>query len=107
MEIIALFLLYCIAQKPEFHKSIQPLMSELKNSEEVLRFIKDLSSFADLFTQNKKTDCPTSPNSPPPSSASQSAQNEKCDHEKPQSQTKGIADDFIEKFLSSYLRKKS
>ena len=96
MEILLLLCLYFLTQKPDFNVTIQPLLSELKNSEELLRFLKDLSSFADLLGKKPKE----KEKAPPCKEA------EKGEHkEKPQSQASGIADGFIEKFLSDYLNR--
>lgn len=50
MEILMLILLYYLSQNPDFPESVRPLMGQLKNSEEMLKFINDLSRFSDLFS---------------------------------------------------------
>jgi hypothetical protein len=90
MEILMLVLLYYLSQNPDFSESIRPLMAKLKNSEQMLSFLKDLSNFTQTFStfqQGKKDD-------PPP----------KEEKENPQSPTSGIADEFIQNILDNYLK---
>ena len=85
-----LVLLYYLSQNPDFSESIRPLMAKLKNSEQMLSFLKDLSNFTQTFStfqQNKK-------DPPPP----------KEEKENPQSPTSGIADEFIQNILDNYLK---
>ncbi len=93
MEILILVLLYYLSQNPDFSDSVRPLMEKLKNSEQMLTFLKDLSNFTKTFSgfqcaEKRETPCQTN--------------NEK---EKPQSPTEGIADEFIQSILDSYLKK--
>lgn len=55
MEIMMLILLYYLSQNPDFPESVKPLMGKLKNSEEMLKFLNDLSRFSEMFAlfQNK------------------------------------------------------
>ena len=99
MEIITLILLYYLSQKPEFAESVKPLMSQLKNSEQILSFLNDLSHFSEAFTGKN--------------SVSQKQEQQPCNEEKkeqpkekPQSPTSGIADEFIQQILEGYLSKK-
>ena len=85
MELLALILLYLLTQNPEFSQKLQPILEQLKNSENALRFLKDFSAFSGG----------TAKKDPP-------KQEEK---EKPQSPTKGIADEFIETLLNEYLKR--
>ncbi len=87
-----LVLLYYLSQNENFAKSVKPLMCKIKDSEEMLRFLNDLSK----FTQTFSTFQPTEKTQP------------KCEEEKktPQSPTQGIADTFIQNILDSYLKKK-
>ena len=96
MEILILVLLYYLSQNPDFSDSVRPLMEQLKNSEQMLNFLKDLSNFTKTFS-TFKTDCHTqeAENATPPP---------KKDKEKPQSPTEGIADEFIQNILNSYLK---
>ena len=68
-------------------------MEKLKNSEQMLNFLKDLSNFTKTFSglrcdEKKEEPCQT-----------------KDAKEKPQSPTVGIADEFIQSILDSYLKK--
>ena len=80
MELLALLFLYLITQNPDFPKKIQPVLEKLKSSEEALKFLKDLSAFSGSNAKEVK-------------------------QEKPQSPTKGIADELIEKMLNEYLKR--
>lgn len=91
-----LVLLYYLSQNPDFSESVKPLMNQIKDSEQMLNFLKDLSKFSQTFSCTQ-TEQPTPPKKDPPQ--------EKCeDKEKPQSPTKGIADEFIQNILESYLK---
>lgn len=92
MEILALLFLYLLSQNPDFPQKVQPIMNELKNSEEMLRFMKDLSSLSELFCGVKKE--PPAPKEPPP-----------CEEKNSQSPTRPIANDYIEKCLRDYFKK--
>lgn len=99
MEIFILVLLYHLSQNPDFSKSVKPLMDELKNSEQMLAFLKDLSSFSDLFSTFKQEPCKEE-------RKEEKKETEGADDKKnPQSPTKGIADEFIQNILNSYLKK--
>jgi hypothetical protein len=70
-------------------------MTKLKNSEQMLNFLKDLSTFTQTFNtfqQPKKEDCETE-------------EKPKQEKENPQSPTSGIADEFIQNILDNYLKK--
>ncbi len=94
-----LVLLYYLSQNPDFSESVKPLMSKLKDSEQMLRFLKDLSAFTQTFS-SLKTD-PTKTDGAP-KAPDQDPQKQK---ETPQSPTAGIADEFIQNILESYLKK--
>ncbi len=96
MEILMLVLLYYLSQNADFAESVKPLMSKIKDSEQMLRFLNDLSNFTNTFS-TLKTEQPKGnrPESPP-----------KKDEKTPQSPTAGIADEFIQNILDSYLKKK-
>ena len=98
MEILILVLLYYLSQNPEFSKSVKPLMDELKNSEQMLSFLNDLSSFSDLFSTFKQEPCQRK---------TEEVKKEKEHEKNPQSPTQGIADEFIQNILDSYLKKTS
>ena len=105
-----LVLLYCLSQNPKFSESLKPLMGQLKNSEQMLSFLNDLSRFTQTFSTLNGKPCP------PP----KTEKDEKCEPQKenkenqencttkkeqPQSPTAGIADDFIQQILEGYLKK--
>lgn len=95
MEILILVLLYYLSQNPDFHEKLKPLASQLKNSEQMLSFLKDLSKFAEVFGAAKGNDGEVKEKPSPP----------KEEKKEPQSPTSGIADDFIQQILEGYLKK--
>ena len=118
MEILILVLFYYLSQNPDFSKSVQPLMEKLKDSEQMLNFLKDLSSFTQAFSsfnpstgstgaESPKKDCNEKEKKAEPcaSEAHQNHQNPKTQEKNPQSPTQGIADEFIQNILESYLNK--
>ena len=96
MEILILVLLYYLSQNPDFSESVRPLMEKLKNSEQMLNFLKDLSTFTQTFNTFQRED---KQDKSPPSPDKNSEKKEN-----PQSPTQGIADDFIPSILNSYLQ---
>ena len=105
MELIALVLLYYLSQNPDFAESAKPLMSKLKNSEQMLNFLNDLANFSKTFnafqSQSGKADGKEPPKNQPAEPCEEKTEKEK----RPQSPTSGIADEFIEQILESYLKK--
>lgn len=101
MEIFILVLFYYLTQNPNFAESVKPLMSQIKDSEQMLAFLNDLSKFSKAFgaAQNASSEPTSAP--PPPKSP------HKEDKKNPQSPTAGIADEFIQTILDSYLKKES
>ena len=97
MEIFILVLLYYLSQNPNFAESVKPIMAKLKDSEQMLSFLKDLSNFSKVFGGA----APEHPE-PPPKKEAEKEQKEKD----PPSPTKGIADEFIQNILDSYLKQK-
>ncbi|MFR1982606.1 MAG: hypothetical protein ACLS4Z_01930 [Christensenellaceae bacterium] len=110
MEIMMLMLLYFLAQNPDFPESVKPLMGKLKNSEEMLKFLNDLSRFSEMFSlfqkQGKEKDKTPPPPPPPKGEKAEPAAPPPPEKEKPQSPTSGIADEFIEQCLERYFKKK-
>lgn len=110
MEIMMLMLLYFLAQNPDFPESVKPLMGKLKNSEEMLKFLNDLSRFSEMFSlfqkQGKEKDKTPPPPPPPKGEKAEPAAPPPEEKEKPQSPTSGIADEFIEQCLERYFKKK-
>lgn len=105
MEILILVLLYYLSQNPDFSESVKPLMAKLKDSEQMLGFLKDLSKFTQAFSGFQ-----TNPKDPPaekPPSKEEKEPDRKQEKEKPQSPTEGIADEFIQNILDSYLKKRT
>ena len=94
MEILILVLLYYLSQNPDFSESVKPLMSKIKDSEQMLRFLKDLSCFAETFNVKSKEQKAENPQQKPPK--------KEGGKENPQSPTTGIADDFIQTILDNY-----
>lgn len=93
-------LLYYFSQNPDFAESVKPLMAKLKDSEQMLRFLNDLSKFTQTFStfQSPTKDCeePPKKQETPPC---------KEENKNPQSPTAGIADEFIQQILDGYLNK--
>ena len=112
MEILILVLFYYLAQNPDFAKSVQPLMEKLKDSEQMLNFLKDLSKFTQAFgnfdpstfTNNTHTTQPKQEENSSTNNTKNDSKTEK-DEKNPQSPTQGIADEFIQNILESYLNK--
>lgn len=103
MEIFMLVLLYYLSQNPDFAQSVKPLMAQLKDSEQMLAFLKDLSKFSETFS-TFKSEQPKGEQTPP--KKENTPPMDEVKQEKPQSPTEGIADDFIQKILDSYLNKR-
>jgi hypothetical protein len=104
MEILILVLLYYLSQNPDFTESVKPLMAKLKDSEQMLSFLKDLSNFSQTFSTfaTPKKENEKNPPPPPPKKEEKTEKKEKP----PESPTVGIADDFIQKILDGYLKKR-
>ena len=97
MEILILVLLYYLSQNPAFTESVKPLMNQIKDSQQMLNFLNDLSKFSQTF--GGFTGENTEPKQDEP-------KKEKEENKKsPQSPTQGIADEFIQNILESYLKK--
>ncbi len=97
-----LVLLYYLSQNENFSESVKPLMSKIKDSEQMLRFLNDLSNFSQTFSAFKDDEPKKSPPNQPPE-----REKEEKDKKNPQSPTQGIADEFIQNILDSYLKKQS
>jgi len=95
-----LVLLYYLSQNPSFAESVKPLMAQIKDSQQMLSFLNDLSKFSQTFSAFKFD--------PPPKKEEPSAEKphpEPPKEEKtPQSPTENIADAFIQNILDSYLK---
>ena len=100
MEILLLVFLYYLSQNPNFEQSVKPLMEQLKNSEQTLRFLKDLAKFNETFQTNKSSATPPKQES----CHEKKSENKKQSDDPPP--TLGIADDFIQSILDGYWNKK-
>ena len=115
MEILILVLFYYLSQNPDFSKSVQPLMEKLKDSQQMLNFLKDLSTFTQSFGNIDPSMFTQNPANPPKQEEKNANTTTHVDGEKeshaekeeknPQSPTAGIADEFIQNILESYLTK--
>lgn len=108
-------LLYYLSQNPDFADSVKPLMGQIKDSEEMLRFLNDLSKFTQTFAaftgdgtdkKDNKGNADKACKASKPQPASSSAPTKDEQKENPQSPTAGIADEFIQNILDSYLKKR-
>ena len=106
MEILTLILLYYLSQKPDFPESVKPLMSGLKNSEQMLGFLNELSRFTQTFSTFQNLSVKKDAEKCDKSDKNQRAEEAKADNKEPQSPTSGIADAFIQEMLESYLKKR-
>ena len=89
-----LVLLYYLSQNPSFAESVKPLMSKIKDSEQMLSFLNDLSKFSETFggfAVKKESE--------------EKAPPKEEENKKSPSPTQGIADDFIQNILDGYLKK--
>ena len=119
-----LIILYYLSQNPDFERSVKPLLSKLKNSEQALKFLEELSHFSKLFSSlqgkngggrdefkgNKQTSPPNFSNggsseSGKASSVNQESSSTESKHR--ESPTSGIADGFIEDLLEKYFKSRS
>lgn len=98
-----LIILYYLSQNPDFERSVKPLLSELKNSEQALKFLEELSQFSKLFSsfQNKKDGGRDEFKGASTASATPKEE-PKSKNENESSPTSGIADGFIEELLQKY-----
>ena len=129
MEILILVLLYYLSQNPTFAESVKPLMGKIKDSEQMLNFLNDLSKFSGAFggfggLGGNPAEQKSSGANKPPENMDGKAEKDGCsaehehktwtddnsaaqeDKKNPQSPTKGIADEFIQNILDSYLKKR-
>ena len=87
-------------------------MGSLKNSEQMLKFMNDLSHFSELFSVLNPKQPPKPDGAKPPEPNPQPhekkpnfhEEKEKKDEKNPQSPTQGIADEFIERCLNNYFK---
>ena len=105
MEILMLVLFYYLSQNPDFAESVKPLMNQLKDSEQMLRFLNDLSNFSQTFSAFQNTEKKTNDTKKAPENESCRKKDDNQEEKNPQSPTSGIADAFIQNILDSYLKK--
>lgn len=98
-----LVLMYYLSQNPDFAESVKPLMGQLKNSEQMLSFLNDLSKFTQTFSAFQHSEKPPNEERKPKENEQKEPQD--TDKKNPQSPTQGIADDFIQQMLENYLKK--
>lgn len=120
-------LLYYLSQNPAFAESVKPLMGKIKDSEQMLNFLNDLSKFSGAFGSfgGNAPDQKSGATDKKPDDKKGKTEDEKgwtdegkgwtdgesCsssqeDKKNPQSPTQGIADEFIQNILDSYLKKR-
>ena len=108
MEILILALLYHLSQNPDFSESVKPLMDKIKNSEQMLRFLTDLSRFSETFSSVQNNSCGATDKKKtehkPHDEQKKAPPSDEAENKNPQSPTKGIADEFIQNILDSYLK---
>ena len=97
-----LVLFYYLSQNPDFAESVKPLMTQLKDSEQMLHFLNDLSKFSQTFSTFQSTQPKTEETK---KTDEKEKKSEKEQEKSPQSPTSGIADDFIQSILENYLKK--
>lgn len=98
MEILILVLLYYLSQNPDFADSVKPIMEQLKGSEKMLSFLKDLSAFSKTFQAFNGENAQDAPQNESPRPTREETKD-------PQSPTTGIADTFIQSILDDYFKK--
>ena len=99
MELIILAFLYLLSKDPDFSKAVKPILSGIKNSEDLLKFVGDISKFSSMFTS------PPKPPESPPKTEQSPKEEPKQDKEKAsKSPTEGIADAFIQQCLENYFK---
>ncbi len=106
-----MILLYYFSQKSDFFESIKPLLGNVKSSEDMLKFLNELNRFSEIMNAFKNAGSAGNAQEKTAEAAA-SAQNDSKTQppptkEKPQSPTAGIADDFIQKSLDAYFKKRS
>jgi hypothetical protein len=104
MEILMLVLFYYLSQNPDFAESVKPLMGQLKDSQQMLNFLNDLSKFSQTFSAFSSSQNVKPEEKKPPFDDKKTPKDEPKE-KPPQSPTEGIADEFIQNLLDSYLKK--
>ena len=105
MEIFILVLLYYLSQNPNFAESVKPLMSKIKDSEQMLSFLNDLSKFSQTFGGFGNATPNSKQSEERKQQETKKPQEDSENKKSPQSPTEGIADEFIQNILNGYLKK--
>ena len=106
MELIILAFLYLLSKDPDFSKAVKPILSGIKNSEDLLKFVGDISKFSSMFSSSFSAS-QKPPEPPPKAEENPRAEPSSQDKEKtPKSPTEGIADAFIQQCLENYFKKR-
>ncbi len=100
-----MIILYYLSQNPDFERSVKPLLGELKNSEQALKFLEELSQFSKLFStfHGQKEGSMSEPKAEKKPEKPEPPKTEKAQSEP--SPTAGIADGFIEDLLERYFKR--
>lgn len=105
MELLILIVLYYLSQNPDFERSVKPLLGELKNSQQALNFLEELSQFSkmfSLFNAGKGGGMSASKASGAPPKQEHAAPEKDPQPQAQVSPTAGIADGFIEDLIEKY-----
>jgi hypothetical protein len=101
MELIILAFLYLLSKDPDFSKAVKPILSGIKNSEDLLKFVGDISKFSSMFTSSAKQ---PEPPQPPKAEEKKTDEPPKDKEKTSKSPTEGIADAFIQQCLENYFK---
>ena len=100
MDILTLFLLYYLSQKPKLLDSLKPIAQMLKNSEESLKFLEDLKAFTSIFEGAGSSTTPKNEDEKQEKSETETPP----ENENRQSPFQDIADEFLQQYLDDYLK---
>lgn len=106
-----MIMLYYLTQNADFEKTVKPLMGSLKDSEQMLKFMNDLSKFSELFSTlkpQKDEGKPERKHEEKGKPEKKPAQGEPEKKREPQqgSPTDPIANEFIRDCLEKYFQKR-
>lgn len=106
-----MIMLYYLTQNADFEKTVKPLMGSLKDSEQMLKFMNDLSKFSELFSMVKPKKDGGKPNENPEEKGKPEKKPPQGEHEKKQGSAKEeptdpIANEFIRECLEKYFQKR-
>ena len=106
MEILVLIMLYYLTQNADFEKTVKPLMGGLKDSEQLLKFMDDLSKFSELFSMAKPKKEGGMYENKPPENKPPKTEYTQPQGTKEKEPTDPIANDFIRDCLEKYFQKR-